>query len=55
MVNGQAFNQDGSEKDWDISFSERLVKSIISSVEDKKDDSGEKGDCIFETKTIYQL
>lgn len=39
MVNGQAFNQDCSKKECDISFSEQLVKSIISSVEENHDES----------------
>ena len=33
MINGQAFNQDGTEKEWDISFAKRLVKEITSSIE----------------------
>lgn len=35
MINSQAFNQDGTEKEWDISFAKRLVKEITSSIEPK--------------------
>lgn len=40
MINGQAFNQDGTEKEWDISFVERLVKEIMSSIEPKEGSAG---------------
>ena len=35
MVNGQAFNQDGTEKAWNISFAKRLIREIMSSIEPK--------------------
>lgn len=40
VINGQAFNQDGTEKEWDISFAERLVKEIMSSIEPKEGSAG---------------
>lgn len=40
MINGQAFNQDGTEKEWDISFAKRLVKEIMSSIEPKDSSTG---------------
>ena len=43
MINGQAFNQDGTEKEWDISFAERLVKEIMSSIEPKEGSAGIQG------------
>ena len=36
MINGQVFNQDGTEKEWDISFAKRLVNEIMSSIEPKE-------------------
>ena len=40
MINGQAFNQAETEKEWDISFAKRLVKEIMSSIEPKDSSTG---------------
>ena len=40
MINSQAFNQDGTEKEWDISFAKRLVKEIVNSIEPKDSSTG---------------
>ena len=40
MTNGQVFIQDGREQEGDINFLNRLVKVIMSSIEEKDSSAG---------------